>query len=178
MTIVPRLLSMLVLATVAVTTRASEPVKLLLWSGEPPGETRRLPPEKDLYKLSDRKIAGRSIIKLTNVSTPTLEVSSMLLTRPTVFAIRSLAISTVIGEQHLRSSLGLPQREPAREYTRRMRPDRGQATASRDGISRRHRATASRSSDANRTARSSPSKRAPLASGGDSGPRPRFASPR
>ncbi len=74
MTIVPRLLSMLVLATVAVTTRASEPVKLLLWSGEPPGETRRLPPEKDLYKLSDRKIAGRSIIKLTNVSTPTLEV--------------------------------------------------------------------------------------------------------
>ena len=45
-----------------------------LWPGTPPGETAKLPPEGDIYKPTDDKIAGRPIIKLANVSTPTLTI--------------------------------------------------------------------------------------------------------
>lgn len=47
---------------------------LNLWPGQPPGEARSLPPESDIYKPTDEKIAGRKIIKLANVSTPTIQV--------------------------------------------------------------------------------------------------------
>ncbi len=53
--------------------KAARPT-LNLWPGTPPGETRMLPPESDINKPTDRKIAGRPIIKLANVSTPTLEI--------------------------------------------------------------------------------------------------------
>lgn len=45
-----------------------------LWPGEPPGENRKLGPEQDLTKDSDKLIAGRRIIKLGNVSTPQAHV--------------------------------------------------------------------------------------------------------
>lgn len=48
---------------------------LTLWPGTPPGdENVTLPPEADLTKPEDALIAGRRIIKLGNVSTPTIEI--------------------------------------------------------------------------------------------------------
>lgn len=53
---------------------AAEPLVLNVWPGKPPGETKELPPESDLNKPTDGKVAGRSIIKLGNVSTPQIAV--------------------------------------------------------------------------------------------------------
>jgi acetyl esterase/lipase len=54
---------------------AAEPATLKLWPGKPPGdEGLSLPPEADLTKPEDKLIAGRRIIKLGNVSEPTLAV--------------------------------------------------------------------------------------------------------
>ncbi len=55
--------------------RAAEPITLKLWPGTPPGdENLTLPAEADQTKPDDKLIAGRRIIKLGNVSTPTLAV--------------------------------------------------------------------------------------------------------
>lgn len=52
---------------------AAEPQTFNLWPGKPPGEENvSLPPEADINKPTDKLIAGRKIIKLGNVSTPTL----------------------------------------------------------------------------------------------------------
>lgn len=45
-----------------------------VWPGKAPGETKELPPEEDINKPTDRPVGDRPIIKLTNVSTPTLSV--------------------------------------------------------------------------------------------------------
>lgn len=45
-----------------------------LWPGRAPGETQTLPPEADLTQPTDDLIAGRRIIKLGNVSDPTITV--------------------------------------------------------------------------------------------------------
>jgi acetyl esterase/lipase len=47
-----------------------------LWPGNVPGESAMLPPEADQTKPTDDLIAGSRIIKLGNVSTPTLTVYS------------------------------------------------------------------------------------------------------
>src|SRR4051794_11207734 len=43
-----------------------------LWPGTPPGDKGGLPPEKDTSKPTDNLIAGKPLIRLGNVSTPTL----------------------------------------------------------------------------------------------------------
>jgi acetyl esterase/lipase len=53
---------------------AAEPLTLDLWPGKAPGEVKELPPEVDRTKDTDKLIAGRRIIKLTNVSTPQIAV--------------------------------------------------------------------------------------------------------
>jgi acetyl esterase/lipase len=53
---------------------AAEPLTINIWPGQPPGETKELPPETDQTKPEDKLIAGRRIIKLGNVSTPRLAV--------------------------------------------------------------------------------------------------------
>ncbi len=53
---------------------AAGPLALNLWPGNPPGETKTLPPEADQAKDSDRLVGGRRIIKLGNVSTPQIAV--------------------------------------------------------------------------------------------------------
>jgi acetyl esterase/lipase len=55
---------------------AAEPTTTLkLWPGKPPGdENLKLAPEADLTKPDDKLIAGRRIIKLGNVSEPTIAV--------------------------------------------------------------------------------------------------------
>lgn len=54
---------------------AREPDAVLpLWPGKPPGETTELPPEADTSKPGVGLIAGKPLIRLGNVSTPTLSV--------------------------------------------------------------------------------------------------------
>lgn len=45
-----------------------------LWPGPVPGEQKPLPAEKDITKSTDDLVAGKSVIRLGNVSRPTLQV--------------------------------------------------------------------------------------------------------
>lgn len=45
-----------------------------LWPNDPPGEKRTVGPEQDMTKDTDKRIAGRRIIKLGNVQTPQAHV--------------------------------------------------------------------------------------------------------
>lgn len=54
--------------------QAEELVTADLWPGKPPGETTELPPEADTTKPDANKVAGRRVIRLGNVSTPTMTV--------------------------------------------------------------------------------------------------------
>lgn len=53
---------------------ADRPLVLDVWPGRPPGETTALPPEADATKPTDNLIAGRPVVRLGNVSRPTLHV--------------------------------------------------------------------------------------------------------
>ena len=64
----PSLLLPLLAFTLAAT--AAEPIAL--WPGKPPGDTAELPPEADTTKPTDNQVAGRPLIRLGNVSTPTI----------------------------------------------------------------------------------------------------------
>src|SRR5262245_13666205 len=68
------LLSSFLLLVAATTAPAAEPTILDLWPGKPPGETKELPPETDIWKDKDPLVGGRRIQKITNVSKPTLAV--------------------------------------------------------------------------------------------------------
>jgi acetyl esterase/lipase len=67
-------LSLLTLLALAAPAAAADPLVLDLWPGKPPGETKVLPPEQDINKPEDKPVGDRKIIKLTNVSKPTLAV--------------------------------------------------------------------------------------------------------
>jgi acetyl esterase/lipase len=54
--------------------RSAEPVLIKLWSGVAPGEQRELPPEADITKPTDGMVAGTKVIRLGNVSEPTLTI--------------------------------------------------------------------------------------------------------
>jgi len=53
---------------------AAEPEMVNVWPGKPPGETKELPPESNTTKPEDKPVGDRPIIKLGNVSTPTLAI--------------------------------------------------------------------------------------------------------
>lgn len=54
---------------------AADPAPIPLWPGTPPDETKPHPPEADEFKSPpDPLIAGKPIIRLGNVSTPTITV--------------------------------------------------------------------------------------------------------
>lgn len=53
---------------------AAEQQVINLWPGKPPGETKELPPEVDTTKPTDNLIAGRRLMRIGNVSTPSLTV--------------------------------------------------------------------------------------------------------
>jgi acetyl esterase/lipase len=69
-----RLLLPFCLGLVCIAAAAPAPLVLNVWPGQPPGETKPLPPEADQTKDTDKLIAGARIIKLGNVSTPQLAV--------------------------------------------------------------------------------------------------------
>jgi acetyl esterase/lipase len=54
--------------------RASEPAPIPLWPGQPPGETEKIGEEKDMTKPTDGLIAGKPVIRLGNISNPTITV--------------------------------------------------------------------------------------------------------
>lgn len=56
--------------------QAASPQPEPLWPDSVPGETATLPPEVDQTKSTDKLIADRRIIKLGNVSTPTMTIYS------------------------------------------------------------------------------------------------------
>ena len=58
-----------------------------VWPAKPPGEMKSLPPEADTTKAEDKLIAGRRIIKLGNVSTPTITVYQPLAGKRTDAAV-------------------------------------------------------------------------------------------
>ncbi len=59
-------------ATMLSIARAAEPTPISLWPDTAPGETTALPPEADTSKPTDNKVGGRPLIRLGNVSRPTL----------------------------------------------------------------------------------------------------------
>jgi acetyl esterase/lipase len=71
-----RLLSFLAVFVAATSALAVPSAPLPLWPGQAPGEKSALPPEADTNKPTDPLIAGRPIIRLGNVSQPTLTIYS------------------------------------------------------------------------------------------------------
>jgi acetyl esterase/lipase len=68
--------AVLVLASLAVAGAgdSAAPAVLNLWPDRPPGETGKVGEEKDMTKPTEGKVAGRRVIRLGNVSTPTLTI--------------------------------------------------------------------------------------------------------
>lgn len=65
---------LLLLSFGSLTADAAEPTIIDLWPGKPPGETKDLPPEIDIAKDTDKPVGDRRILKITNVSKPTLAI--------------------------------------------------------------------------------------------------------
>lgn len=76
-----------VLLLTAAAAFATGPRPIALWPGRAPGDTTTLPPEADLTKPTENLIAGRPIIRLGNVSDPTIAIYSPDATRNTGAAI-------------------------------------------------------------------------------------------
>jgi len=72
--IVALLLTLLSACFLSIPARAESPVTINLWPSTPPGETKELPPEADTTGADGRQVAGRRVIRLGNVSTPTMTV--------------------------------------------------------------------------------------------------------
>lgn len=65
----------LLLACVAIATAsASEPITWNIWPGQPPGDEAQVGPEFDRTGADGRLVAGRRVIRLTNVSVPTVAI--------------------------------------------------------------------------------------------------------
>jgi len=67
-----RLLAAAFLASTIAAPAASEPIAL--WTGVPPGEKGGLPPEADLSKPTDNVVSGKPVIRIGNVSSPTITI--------------------------------------------------------------------------------------------------------
>ena len=50
------------------------PKEISLWTGTAPGETAPLPPEVDVTKPTDRQPGGRPVVRISNVSHPTITI--------------------------------------------------------------------------------------------------------
>jgi acetyl esterase/lipase len=72
--LLPLLTLMLTLMPAAASLGREPDAELKLWPGKAPGETAELPAESDTTKPDGQLIAGKRVIRLGNVSTPTLAV--------------------------------------------------------------------------------------------------------
>jgi acetyl esterase/lipase len=66
--------SIVLFFAVSSTALAENPAQINVWPGKAPGETKELPPERDTTTEKSRKVAGRRVIRLGNVSTPTITI--------------------------------------------------------------------------------------------------------
>ena len=66
-----RLVSLMLAAS---SLTAAEPTVRPLWPDKPPGELAARPPESDVTTPSDRRPGGRRVIRISNVSTPTITI--------------------------------------------------------------------------------------------------------
>ncbi len=65
----------LLLSPALLSSAAPKPAKVLeLWNGTPPSDKGELGPEHDTTKPTDGKVGGRPVIRLTDVSKPTLAI--------------------------------------------------------------------------------------------------------
>ena len=70
-----RSVAALLLACVAIAAAsAAEPITWNLWPGQPPDDQAQLGPEFDRTGADGRLVAGRRVIRLTNVSVPTVAI--------------------------------------------------------------------------------------------------------
>jgi acetyl esterase/lipase len=67
-------LPMLLICFIAIPAQAEKPATTNLWPDTPPGDTKELPPEADTTGADGRQVAGRRVIRLGNVSTPSMTV--------------------------------------------------------------------------------------------------------
>jgi acetyl esterase/lipase len=70
------LFAVLILTALAVPALSADekPPVLALWPDKPPGETESIGEEKDMTKPTEGKVAGQRVIRLGNVSKPTITV--------------------------------------------------------------------------------------------------------
>ncbi len=65
----------IVVASITAAATAGEPIQVLpLWTGTPPGDKDALPQEVDTTKTNDNFVAGKRLIRLGNVSRPTISI--------------------------------------------------------------------------------------------------------
>ncbi len=75
MTLMAHLLAAVVLSDVVDSSGgAAEPKVIALWPKGAPGETGKIGPERDLTKPTDNQIAGKPVIRLGNISSPTISI--------------------------------------------------------------------------------------------------------
>src|SRR5438270_842280 len=59
----------------SISARAAEPLKTIeLWNGTAPGDKGDIGKEADTTKSTDRDVAGKRVIRLGNVSRPTISI--------------------------------------------------------------------------------------------------------
>src|SRR5437867_2955895 len=73
---IPPVLVFIFLSALSVSTaNASDiPTVIPLWPSKPPGDKVDLPEERDMTKPEDHTVAGKPVVRLGNVSNPTLTV--------------------------------------------------------------------------------------------------------
>jgi acetyl esterase/lipase len=81
--------------SLASSAQAQEPPVFELWPDQPPGETRTLEAEQDFTKPTDNQVAGERVMRIGNVSTPTLTVY-----RPTEAKANGTAVVICPGGGH------------------------------------------------------------------------------
>ncbi len=68
------LLLTFLLATSVVAQEAAPSIVKPIWPAKPPGDTVELPPEQDVTKPDSKDPGGKRVIRLTNVSIPTISI--------------------------------------------------------------------------------------------------------
>ncbi len=67
-------LNSLLLTTLILSAATATPSEIPIWPDQVPGETTEIGPEKDMTKATDNQIAGKPVMRLGNVSKPTIRV--------------------------------------------------------------------------------------------------------
>lgn len=66
--------ALLLVCLAMATASAAEPITWNIWPGQPPGDEAQIGPEFDRTGADGRLVAGRRVIRLTNVSVPTVAI--------------------------------------------------------------------------------------------------------